>query len=280
MADFLQYLAILDSDPDDAAALAGLIDRAAAAATDPAAPGALGATRKNMRERGRPEVVLRLLDLELRAVTDKARRADLLLEKAQLLEDDLLDEDGAIAALKDVLSLRDDETALELIEQIEETRANWQKVAAKFIDEASVATDRQLATTLFTSAAEIHARCEPGSGEVEKLLRRALEADPRNRKPAAHLERLLRAGERWPELASHLEQRIEVTASRDERIAALLGLAELSRTRLGKPEVAIELVKKVIALDPGQPQALKALGDAYENEENWQGLVMLYSAAP
>src|SRR5206468_5510899 len=29
----------------------------------------------------------------------------------------------------------------------------------------------------------------------------------------------------------------------------------------------------------GQPQALKALGDAYQAEENWQGLVHLYAAA-
>ncbi len=284
MADFFQYLAILDSDPDDTAALAGLVDRAPSVVTDPAAGVALAATRKAMRERGRPDVVHQLLDVELGTLSgsggDRARRADLLLEKAAVLEDDLLDSTSAIACLKEVLALRpDDENAIDQLDQIETVRANWQKVAEKFVAEATAATDRQLATQLFTSAAEIHARYQPGAPEVEQLLRRALDSDPRNRKAAGHLERLLRVGSRWEDLAVHLEARIEQAQGKDERIAALLGLAEVSRARLGKPEQAVESVKKIIALDPGQPQALKVLGDAYAAEENWQGLVMLYGAA-
>ncbi len=286
MADFFQYLAILDSDPDDTAALAGVADRAAAVARDPAAGAALAATRKAMRERGRPDVVHRLLDVELGALPaavdggDRARRADLLLEKASILEDELLDSTSAIACLREVLALRpDDENALEQLDQIETVRANWQKVADKFVAEATAATDRQLATQLFTSAAEIHARSQPGAPEVEQLLRRALDADPRNRKAAGHLERLLRAASRWEDLAAHLEARVDQAQAREERVSALLGLAEVSRARLGKPAEAIELVKKVIAIDPGQPQALKALADVYAAEENWQGLVTLYGAA-
>jgi hypothetical protein len=152
MADFLSYLAILESDPDDTAALQGLAAVAPAALAEHNGTqggthaGALAATRKTARDRGRPDVVLALLDLELRAVPQgaetKSRRADLLLEKAQLLEDELLDEPAAVSALNEVLSLRDDETALELLEQIEMVRANWQKVVAKYVEEASSATDR------------------------------------------------------------------------------------------------------------------------------------------
>src|SRR5689334_17274693 len=98
MADFHSYLAILDSDPDDAAALAGLMGVAPNAAADPSAPGAFAQVRKNARDRGRPDVVVKLLDVELTGVArDKGRRADLLLEKAQLLEDELLDEPAAVA---------------------------------------------------------------------------------------------------------------------------------------------------------------------------------------
>jgi golgin subfamily B member 1 len=282
MADFLQYLAILDADPDDSGALAGLVGLGPSSAADPAVAPVLATTRKKVRDRGRPEIAVRLLDVELSAVIDataRNRRADLLLEKAQLLEDELLDEAAAVAALNEVLSLRDDETALEMLEQIEMVRANWKKVVAKYVEEARAATDRQLATQLYTSAAEIHARVEPDADEVERLLRKALEVDPKNRKPAAHLERLLRSQARWTDLARHLEERAEVAGGRDERAAALLGLAELSRTRLKDEAAAIELIKKVVAIDPGQPQAIKILGDVYQAAENWPALVQLYTAA-
>ncbi|MCE9575633.1 MAG: tetratricopeptide repeat protein [Deltaproteobacteria bacterium] len=280
MADFLQYLAILDSDPDDAAALAGLTSHAPGAAQDPGALAALADARKTLRERGRLEVVARLYDLEIGAVSEAARRADLLLEKGMLLEDELLDEPGAVECLRQVLTLRPgDETATETLQQIGLVRDNWEKFAGKYLDEAKGSTDRQLATSLYLSAAEIYARHRPASAEVEQYLRRALEVDPRNRRAALHLERVLRAAGRWAELAAFLEQRVESASSREERIAALLGLADAYRLHLGEPARALEQAKKVIAIDPAQAQAIRQLADAYEADENWHGLVALYSAA-
>jgi tetratricopeptide (TPR) repeat protein len=280
MADFLQYLAILDSDPDDAAALAGLASHAPDAARDPGALAALAEARKTLRERGRLEVVVRLYDLEISASPEPGRRADLLLEKAELLEEELLDEPAAVAALRQVLTLRaGDESASETLAQISLVRDNWEKFAGKYLDEAKGSTDRQLATSLYLSAAEIFARHRPGSPEVEETLRRALEVDPRNRRAAQHLERVLRGAGRWAELAAFLEQRVESASSREERIAALLGLADAYRGHLGEPARALEQARKVIALDPAQPQAIRQLADGYEQDENWHGLVALYSAA-
>src|SRR5262245_60562377 len=251
MADLLQYLAILDSDPDDAAALAGLVAQAPRAAGDPASLAALADARRNLRERGRVDVVARLLDVEIGAVAEPSRRADLLLEKGLLLEDDLLDEPAAVECFRQVLTLRPgDETATENLQHIGEARENWEKFAGKNIEEAKVSTDRQLTTHLYLSAAELYARHKPGAAEVEQYLRRALEVDPRNRRAAMHLERLLRANERWNELAILLEQRIESASSREERIAALLGLADVYRIRLDAAERAVDQVKKVIAIDP------------------------------
>jgi tetratricopeptide (TPR) repeat protein len=280
MADFFQYLAALDSDPDDVAALAGLTAQAPGAAADPSALVALADARKSLRERNRLDVVARLYDVEVGAIAEPARKADLLLEKGTLLEDELLDERAAVACFREVLSLRPgDETATETLQQIEEERDNWEKFAGKYLDEASGSTDRQLATSLYLSAAEIWARHRPGSPEVEQFLRRALEIDPRNRRAAMHLERILRAAQRWRELATLLAERVEAAASRDERIAGLLGQADVQRLHLGEAEAAIESIKKVIALDAAHPQALRALADVYEQREDWQGLVKLYGAA-
>src|SRR5688572_20971753 len=191
MADLQAYLQILDSDPDDAAALAGLAG-AAAARPDAAA---FARAKQIHRDRGRYDVVVRLIDVELGATQDPARRADLMLEKGQVLEDDLLDEASAAQCFQAVLALRPgDEVATETLEQIQIDRDNWQKFATKYLDEAKASTDRQLTASLYLSAAEIVARHQPASPQVEDYLRRALEIDAKNRKAALHLERVLRGG--------------------------------------------------------------------------------------
>ncbi|HUQ07321.1 MAG TPA: hypothetical protein VM261_32740, partial [Kofleriaceae bacterium] len=279
MADLLQFLALLDSDPDDANVLAALAD-SANRGLDQHGAQALGHAKKSLRERGRHDVALRLLDVEL-AATKGPRRADLLVEKGQLLDEDLLDEPAAARCYEEALGVRpDDEVAAEALQQMALNRANenWKKFAAKFVDEAKSSTDRKLTTSLFLTAAENWARYAPGSPEVEQYLRRSLDADPHNRKAATHLERLLRIGARWPELAALLEARVDAASTKEERIAALLGMVEVQQV-LGEHERALETGKKVLAMDPAQPRALRLLGDAFEQQQNWQALVMLYSGA-
>src|SRR5690606_11794648 len=82
MAEYREYLAILDSDPSNDQALAALEKLALSLGTSEAAT-ALEATRESLRERGQLEVVERLFDVELKASQDTGRRADLLRKKAQ-----------------------------------------------------------------------------------------------------------------------------------------------------------------------------------------------------
>jgi hypothetical protein len=52
----------------------------------------------------------------------------------------------------------------------------------------------------------------------------------------------------------------------------------VTRGPWAQPDRALELYKKVVAIDPAQPTALRVLGDALASAENWQALVMLYAA--
>ncbi len=281
MADLQSVLSRLDSDPDDPHVLAGLalVTTAAQAGLDAAAGAALAHTRKRFRDRGRPDVALRLLDAELGGTAD-GRKADLWLAKAEILDEDLLDEGGATACYQAALAERPgDAAAAEALESLKLARDNWKKFAAKYVDEAKASTDRQLTTALYLSAAETYARYAPDAPEVEAYLRRSLEADPRNRKAGAHLERVLARAARWAELAEALAVRVDHAASSDERVAALLALAEVTRGPLAQAERALELYKKVVAIDAAQPTALRVLGDAFASAENWQSLVMLYASA-
>src|SRR5688572_16457061 len=136
MADYTQYLAILDAEPGNDQALAAL-ERLAANGAAEELIRALDDARKTHRERGDLELVARLFDVELQAIADKHRRADLLLEKGKFLAEELLSDEAAMECFKGVLALRpDDENAAEVLAEIDLVRTNWEKIVRKYLDEA------------------------------------------------------------------------------------------------------------------------------------------------
>ncbi len=279
MPEFHDYLAILTSDPTHDQALSAL-EKLVPVIGSREAQSALDATRESLRERGQLELVEKLFDVEIQVAADVTRRADLLRRKGQLYVEDLLNEENAIDCFRRVLELRpDDEDAQEVLAHLDLLRNNWRKVVAKYLDEARGSTDRRLTTALYLSAAETTARYQTGAPEVEEFLRRALEVDPSNRRAASHLERLLRSGGKWTDLAELLQRRIDGTSHAEERVHALVALSELALGPLQRPELAISCMKKVVALDPGNPRALALLSDEYQREQNWSALVMLYTNA-
>ena len=282
MADIRELLATLDSEPDNAQALASLEQLAGSGAAlgEPASIAAMEEARRVHRERGDIELVKRLYELELAATSDRSRRAVLLLDQGKLAFEDLLDVAAAEESLKRVLELvPGDESATEVLTQIAMERGNWEKFVKKFVEEAKVQTAPQLVTSLYLRAAETFCRWQPESQLVDEHLRKALEVEPRNRRAAVHLERRLRAAKRWEDLSVLLGQRVDAAATRDERVHALAELADLSRGPLGRPDAAAEAFKKIIAIDPAHPRALRELIEAYTAEQNWSALVKLYEGA-
>jgi tetratricopeptide (TPR) repeat protein len=279
MADLPALLAALEHDPDDAQAFAGLVDAARQAPADVRLT-RFAAARKVFGGRGRPDIVVALIDAELAATTDVDRKVDLLLEKGMVLDGELLDVPAARAAFDEVRRLRPDDTmAAEALDELDVSASNWKKFADKYVAEANASTDRSLATGLHVSAAECYVRFEPGAREAEQYLRKALEIDPRNGKAAFHLVRLLRRAERWTELAKVLDERAEQAATVEEKVTALLGVAEVARGRLDDPARADAAIKRVLQLDPAQPQALRTVAEAQMVAQNWPGLVATYHAA-
>ncbi len=279
MADLPALLAVLEHDPDDAQALAALVEAARHTSPD-IRTARFAAARKVFATRGRPDIVTHLLDSELAATSDLDRQIDLLLEKGMLLDGELLDAARARATFEQVLALRPDDTmAKEAITELEVAAQNWQKFADKYVQEASASTDRSLATGLYVSAAEAFVRFAPTANEAEGYLRKALEIDSKNTKAAFHLARLLRGSLRWVDLAVLLESRAELAATVDEKVSALLALAAISRTHLGDPARTDAAIKRVLHLDPGQPQALRQVTEELSSSQNWLALVATYQAA-
>jgi tetratricopeptide (TPR) repeat protein len=114
---------------------------------------------------------------------------------------------------------------------------------------------------------------------VEKiigLLKDALTLDPKNRRAVLLQERLLRAEDRWEELATALETFAAESNAKDEKLAALIRLARVFKKKIGSPERAISIYERVLDLSPGQPEATSALVHHFTDAEMWDHLVSLY----
>jgi tetratricopeptide (TPR) repeat protein len=114
---------------------------------------------------------------------------------------------------------------------------------------------------------------------VEKiigLLKEALTLDPKNRRAVLLQERLLRAEERWEELATALETFATEATAKDEKLAALIRLARVFKKKIGSQERAVGAYERVLDLSPGQPEATSALVHHFTDAEMWEHLVSLY----
>ena len=277
MADLFSILAVIEHDPDDSQALESLA-QAARGAQPAARENRFAQARRQLAARGRPDAVVALLDAELAATDDGARKADLQIERGLALDGELLDVVAARTAFKTALELRpDDAMAREGLDELGVAEANWQKFAAKFVEEAHGSTDRSLATQLYVSAAEAFVRFAPNAPEAEQYLKKALEIEPRNVKAAFHLARLLRKAQRIGDLAELLESRADKAAANEDKIAALIALSELVRT--SNPARAEKALRRVLQLDPMHPRALRFATDAAATAGDWPAVVALYQAA-
>ena len=112
--------------------------------------------------------------------------------------------------------------------------------------------------------------------KVIGLLRDALVADPKNRRAAVLLERILGGEERWEELATALDAFATEVTAKDEKVAAYMRLARVLKKKLSAKERAMGAYEKVLDLSPGHAEATRALVDHFTEGEMWDHLVALY----
>lgn len=273
-ADLLQSLR---DDPADERALAGLMELEPSSLADSLR--LIGKTRRSLRDRGALEVASKLLDLEIRMADDPQLRAELLVEQGTLQSDALAADALAEGYYRKALELRPNLTeARESLETLALIREHAAVFADKLLLEAESATDRELASHLYTSAALMQQRVDPGSPIIEAHLRRALELVPRNPRAASLLRRRLRAAERWSDLAVFLGSRREYASGAEDRASLLVELAD-ALTRAGSESDAKRVWREVLDAQPGHDKAMSIVVEELEAGNDFEGLVEVFEKA-
>ncbi|MGO9708401.1 MAG: hypothetical protein ACLQBL_06045 [Polyangiaceae bacterium] len=237
------------------------------------------------------EAVAGLLAIEALLAKGSEREADLVAQLAAVRDEEVLDEAGARAAYERLLELRPgDAKAEEFIETSDAKRAKWADIVAKYVDEARQAADAPFKASMLVGAAEVayrFGRPQLSTGKKKKQLpalidevisglREAVTIDPKGTRALHVLERVLRAENRWEDLAVLLEQRAESAAAKDDRAAGLLRLARVLQRKMNAQERAQDVYAKVLDIQPGNREATSALVDVFTAREMWDHLVALY----
>ncbi len=200
-------------------------------------------------------------EAELRELAKKLpeeRRAEVHLERAEILERRLDDMDGAAAAYKEVLALRPGEArAVHAVEALSRRRAKasgphqlsppaWDDLAAALRKEAEASLSPERVTAVLLKLGDVHERERGNFADAAQAYRDLLDKNPGQ--PAA-LRGLIRASEQLGDSARQaetLEQLSEVLdgAARGE---ALVALGDLYEDKLKKDESADDAFARALA---------------------------------
>jgi len=219
---------------------------------------------------------------------EPAARVPLLLALAELQADALGDTTAAHATLEAALALGDDERVLRALARVaddERAVALWQRLRAQKPDDAEALAAlaalfehlerwRELAAVLEQQLGSADDETAPplverlalvwtrlgDAARAEAAWRRLAALRPEAADPLHALARLLRAQERWSELAELFERLVtlEPTAA-----ATAKQLARLETGTLERPERAVTAWQRVLTLDDGDDEALAALDALY-----------------
>jgi tetratricopeptide (TPR) repeat protein len=225
---------------------------------------------------GRHQDLADLLARRAEVENDYLRKCRIYREVAQIRDDLLGDDEGAIQAWKALLEV--DETDIEAIRalsKIYERRRSWEDVLDLLDREGRYSADGGEQALLKHRAAHI-LRSEVGDRvRAADLYREVLDLRPGDDAALGALEELYREGEDWASVQEVLVRRLDHGAT----VEVLLRLADLCQDKLKEPEEAIGHYQQILAGEPDHALAFERLEALLRSETRWHDLVDLQRGA-
>ncbi len=268
MPTYSDYLRKLTSDPSDRRAIEKLESLGVETLTTVEAVSALTDARETLRGLGELEAAERLLNLQIRSA----------VETAEALSGDK-NEKRALEAWRMVLRLdRNNERAQTSVRKLLTDGGHFSGLI-EFLKEAEAQKAREDVGGRIAVLVEIaaiyrtHLRLD---AMVIQTCKAILELDPDHAYALAQLADRYRALSRWNDLYGVLMQQAQNRTLPDEQRSALWAeAATLATDRLSNPARAIEPLKELLALVPGDAARRNTLREIYEKRRQWKELCEL-----
>ncbi|HVZ37049.1 MAG TPA: hypothetical protein VG963_31705, partial [Polyangiaceae bacterium] len=147
----------------------------------------------------------------------------------------------------------------------------WSDVIKTLIARAELVRDPERKVENYRRAGELYLEKSSNQAEAIKCYARVLEYDRGNLDAIARLKDMYEKRRDWEKLVDIMRIEIELMDELD-RPLRYLEVADLATQRLRKPEMSIDLWRKVLEYDPSNPKAIEALAGLYERAREWSAL--------
>jgi tetratricopeptide (TPR) repeat protein len=118
-------------------------------------------------------------------------------------------------------------------------------------------------------------------GEMDRAkpyLERILAKDPSNERAFSRLKQILTTLERWADLEALYEQAVAAAPDDTRRTDLLTEVALVAEEITSDKAKAISYYERILAIEPGHEQAVRALDALYASEEKWEKLATLLAS--
>ncbi len=205
-----------------------------------------------------------LLEREAAAQTEPAARMDILRRVAQLHREKLGNAKRAIEVYKEILRADPtDAVSMRALVEIYEREGDFAGLAHALREQIDRTTAKQERVSLLRRVLVIYDERTGDLVQGQWAAGEILQTVPGDRDTLTRLERILERAGQPADLVRVLELHAKHAANADEKLQLFRRIAEILYTKLQDPTGAAERLEEVVRLDPDDAKALSGLMDIY-----------------
>ena len=223
---------------------------------------------------GQLDELIEVLGISARFAVDNHEERAIRSRIAHLYDAEVGDLERSASAWRSALD--SDPTDLSVMDSLESVLSrseDFEGVVELLHRRADVVDNPAAQVEVYTRLAAVQERNLTQPDEAISTLQTALEIEPANAAAHADLERLLRAEERWHDLASLYESAAELSGTlgnSDVEIRYLAAAADVWEGELDNPDSAGEILERILSRNPDYVPALTRLAKIYEGASDWE----------
>lgn len=215
---------------------------------------------------------------EAEKITEPRRRADHLVEVAELIERRLGDRHEAVRLLERAYELMPGHRlAFFALDRLYRRAEKWPELVRLYEQQAPHTTDRALFRFLRQETARLWSERVPNSENAAAAYVDVWGTDERDIGPLFLMARVLEASEKWDALAGALDQQTKVLRDDVDKIAVKQRLADVLEVHLERPDDALAVHERVLEIDADNEISLRALARLHHLAGRWREVIGIWT---